>query len=414
MRLASLSQWSIRLVLSVLLASCAPAATPTPAPTAAPATPAAVPAKAQAQPSPTPAAKPTGGAPYRIGAVLSLTGAVAANGIPTRRGIELAVDEINKAGGVQGRPLEVIFEDDQSKPDVAVTATNKLINQDQVIAILGGSFGSTANAMSPVIGRANLVHLTPTGVVLPEQRAMKHVFYFLPNIPDFALGMLDVAKQLDRKRIALLRLTREYGQVGAQTFHDNAAKYGVQIVADEQGNDGDTDFTAQLTKIRGTNPDMLVVWFANPAGAIALKNVRQLGIDAPIIAPLSMATKPLIEIAGPAAENVFVQALVSPDDPAPRQKAFVDAFRAKFSAEPEGLDAVGYDMVKVLAAGLAKLQPGQVDSAQLIQAIEGIRLEGAGSLAEFSAERHEVDRAGLLLLQVKGGKFLRAQLGSSR
>ncbi len=348
--------------------------------------------------------------PYVLGAVLSLSGPVAPNGVPTKEGIEVAVAEINARGGVDGRRIEVLMEDDQSKPDQAVILTNKLITQNRVHMLLGASFGSTSNAIASVVEKHNIVQLAPTAWTKQELRVLPYTFYFLADFESVVDRMLAyMSKDLNVKRIGILRLSREYGQIGSESFQKLKGKYGVEVVSEERGNDGDTDFTPQLTNIRAGKPDLLVSWFANPAGAISIKNARQLGMTIPIIGPVSMATRPMISIGGPAAEGAILQSFIASDDPLPRQKHFVQLFQSKTGKLPEVFETIGYDMVNVAATALGKVGGDRPDPAKLREAVELTRYEGAGSILRYSKSVHEPDPSGIVLVKVQKGKFIRAQ-----
>lgn len=348
---------------------------------------------------------------YVVGAVLSLSGPVAANGVPTRDGMLLAAEEINAAGGISGHRLEIAFEDDQSKADQAVILATKLINQTRVPILVGGSFGSTANAMSAVVDRQKVPLLTPTAWIKEELRLQPYTFFFLPDFFSVVDRMLEfVTRELGAKRVGILRLSREYGQLGSDGFQKHRGKYGVEIVREERGADGDTDFTPQLTNIRAAKPDVLVSWFANPAGAISIKNARQLGLTVPILGPVSMANQPTITLGGPAAEGAILQSLIAPADPLPRQRHFVELFQSKRGKGPEVFEAVGYDLAHAAARALGEAGGGdRPDPTRLRDAVEKLQLDGAGAVLKYSAKSHEPDPASIVFVKVQQGKFVRAQ-----
>lgn len=347
---------------------------------------------------------------YVLGAVLSLSGPVAANGVPTKDGIQVAVEEINGAGGIDGHPIEVLFEDDQSRPDQAVILANKLTTQNRVLMLLGASFGSTTNAIATVAEKQKVPQLSPTAWTKEDLRALPYTFYFLADFVSVVDRMLDViTRELKGKRVGILRLSREYGQIGSEAFHRLKGKYGVDIVREERGNDPDTDFTPQLTNIRAAKPDVLVSWFANPAGAISIKNARQLGLTVPIIGPVSMANRPTITVGGPAAEGVIVQSFIAAADPLPRQRHFVELYQAKRGKLPEIFEALGYDMVRVAAGALKKVGGDRPDPAKLREALETTQHDGAMTILKYSAKVHEPDPSSILFVKVQQGTFVRAQ-----
>jgi branched-chain amino acid transport system substrate-binding protein len=349
-------------------------------------------------------------APYVIGAVLSLSGPVAANGVPTRDGIQLAVEQINAAGGIDGHPVQVLFEDDQSKPDQAVILANKLITQDKVLMLLGASFGSTTNAIAAVVDKLKIPHLSATAWTKADLRLVPQTFYFLVDFETVMDQMLGyIAKDLGVKRIGMLRLTREYGQIASEALAKLKAKHGIEVVKEERGNDPDTDFTPQLTNIRAAKPEAMISWFANPAGAISIKNMRQLGLNVPVLGPVSMATRPMITAGGPAAEGTILQSFIAADDPLPRQKAFVDAFNKKHGKLPEVFESVGFDMAQVGFMALKKVGGDRPDPAKLRDEIERTQYDGVALILRYNAKVHEPDAQSILFTKVQKGRFVRAR-----
>ncbi len=347
--------------------------------------------------------------PYVIGAVLSLSGPVAANGVPTRDGIQLALDQINASGGINGHPVKIIFEDDQSKPDQAVILANKLISQDKISILLGASFGSTANAVASVAEKFKVPQLAATAWTKADLRLVPYTFYFLVDFETVVDQMLTYAtKDLGAKKVGFLRLTREYGQVASESLYKLKDKHGVEVVREEKGNDPDTDFTAQLANIRAAKPDVLISWFANPAGAISVKNARQLGLNIPIIGPVSMATRPMITAGGPAAEGVILQSFIAADDPLPRQKAFVDAFNKKYGKLPEVFESVGFDMSQVAFSALAKAGGDTPDPQKLRNEIERTSYDGVALIIRYNLNVHEPDAKSILFTKLQKGRFVRA------
>jgi branched-chain amino acid transport system substrate-binding protein len=218
-----------------------------------------------------------------------------------------------------------------------------------------------------------------------------------------------ITRDLGLKRVAMLRLTREYGQVASDAMQRFKGQYGVELVREEKGNDPDTDFTPQLTNIRAAAPEVIISWFANPAGAISVRNARQLGIKAPIIGPVSMATRPLLTAGGPAAEGTVVQSFIAPEDPLPRQKAFVEAFQQRYHKLPEVFESVGYDMAQTAFAALRKVGGDHPEPAQLRNAIETTQYDGAGLVLRFSPTVHEPDAKSIVFTKVQKGRFVRAR-----
>jgi branched-chain amino acid transport system substrate-binding protein len=346
--------------------------------------------------------------PIRVGVIFSLSGPVAPLGQFGKAGLDLAQEEVKAAGGVNGHPLELIVVNDESKPAQAVNLGLRLVNRDNAVALIGGSFGSTAQALGAFAEKEKVPLVTPTGLVFDEQRQWKYTFFTLPNFNEVAKSMLAWAQKKGVKRVGLLRLSREYGQIGSRYLHDNAARYGVQIVAEEQGTDDGRDFTPQLSRLRDAKPDGLVVWFANPAGATVIKNMRQLGMNVPVVAPLSMANRALVKSGGADVEGVVLEAQIAGGEPTQRSKAFVASYIKKYNEEPGTLEAVGYDMVKMVAAALAKTPPPYTRD-KIRDALVGLNYAGAGTVVSYGPGNNEPSPETIVLVEVRNGQFVLAR-----
>jgi branched-chain amino acid transport system substrate-binding protein len=235
----------------------------------------------------------------------------------------------------------------------------RVIADPNVLAMVGGNFGSTQFALSALAEKNKIPLSTPTGIVTQEQRSWKYTFFTLVESNDTAKAMLAYAKSCGYKRVAIMRLAREYGELGSKFLRQNAAEYGIDIVAEERGADSDRDFTAQLSKLRDARPDLIVVWFANPGGSLLLKNAKQIGLTTPLIAPPSMDSAATVKLAGDSAEGLVLAAQIAGGEVLPRQQRFAKEYAAAYPAtpEPNSFEAAGYDAVKVVALALRKVEP---------------------------------------------------------
>lgn len=322
-------------------------------------------------------------------------------------GIDLAVEKINGEGGVNGHTLELEFLDDQSDQTLASSLGERLVAQD-VTVLLGASFGSTISALGVLAQREEIPIITPTVWVVEEQQQWDHVYWTLANFDNVARAMLGYAEDNGLSRIGLLRLSREYGVIGSEKLHEHAADFGVEIVAEEEGADADSDFTSQLTNIGNANPDGVFVWFANPAGANVLLNMQQLGMDLPTVSPLSMAGDALIEVAGGAADGAVVQAQLAGSDPLPRQEEFVQLYEGEFGETPQTFEAVGWDMVHLLAEALKSVEDVN-DRQSVKEALDGVSFEGAAAIYNYSQPPFEPDAESIVVTTVRDGEFVRAE-----
>lgn len=348
--------------------------------------------------------------PIVIGSVLDLTGPVGPLGEYAKRGIDIALAEVNAAGGVKGRPLKIESLNSESRPDLASSLGIRLAGQSNVVAMIGGSFGAAQLALSAVADKQQIPLVTPTGVVNQSQRNAKYTFFTLVSFDDAAKMMLDYAKRHNLKKLGLIRLEREYGELGSKFLNEFAPQYGVQVVAEERGADGDRDFTAQLTKIRGANPDFMIVWFANPGGSLVLKNMRQLAMKLPMLAPISMDSAATVKLAGSAAEGLILTSQIAGSEVLPRQKKFADAYAKAYAAtpNPNTFEAIGYDLVKIVVAALEK--SGEPYTREKIRAaLNTLNYEGAGTIVKYTSEKHDPITDTIVLTKISNGKFVLAK-----
>jgi branched-chain amino acid transport system substrate-binding protein len=345
--------------------------------------------------------------PIYIGSVMDLTGPVATLGQYAKRGADVAVAQVNAAGGINGRPIELVSMNSESKPDLAASLGVRLASRSDIPVIIGGNFGSTAYALSALAERQKVPYVTPTGVVLDEQRDWKHCFFTLVDFEDIAKVMLGYARDKGYKRIGLMRLEREYGELGSKFLHQHAADFGIEIVAEERGADADRDFTVQLSKIRDANPDFIVLWFANPGGSLVLRNARQLGIETPMIAPVSMDSIATVTTAGEAAEGLILAAQIAGGEALDRQKAFIDGYAAAHpdTPEPNSFEAVGYDVVMIVVEALRKIEEPYTREA-LREALSTLEYDGAGTVVRYGERKNDPTPETIVLTRIENGKFV--------
>src|SRR5690606_21450070 len=236
------------------------------------------------------------GEPYRIGAVLSITGGAATLGAPERDALQLLQDQVNEQGGILGpdglrHPVEVIIYDDQSDESQAVLAVTRLIESDQVPAIICCSQSGTSLAAVDVVTRNEVPMISLASSETITQPVEERYWAFKP-----AWDNLQVSERLmlyfQREgitRIGLLSVSTEYGDSGRNALHELADDYGVSIVVDERFNPGTTDVTTHLNRVRTSDAEAVVVYALVPESVVAMKNYRDLGMDIPIVFTNSVA-----------------------------------------------------------------------------------------------------------------------------
>ena len=293
--------------------------------------------------------------PIRVGQVASLTGKEAVFGQSSNKGTTLAIEELNAAGGVLGRPIQLITEDNRSVQGESATAARKLISRDKVVAILGEVASGRSMEIAPVAQRARIPMITPSSTNPKVTEMGDYVFRVCFIDPfqgqvlsKFALGTLNV------KRVAVLTDAAAPYSVGLAAEFVKAFQAGGGTIAIErryQG--GDKDFRAQLTAIRGSNPQAVFIpGYYTDVGLIA-KQARQMGLRVPLFGGDGWEAPELISIGGAAVEGCYYSTHFSPGSTAPEVKAFVEKFRARWNGEdPDAMAALGYDSAKMLARAI--------------------------------------------------------------
>jgi branched-chain amino acid transport system substrate-binding protein len=293
-----------------------------------------------------------------IGEYGSLTGDTATFGISTKNGIELYMDNVNAGGGIGGVRVRVIVEDDQSKPEEAATAVNKLIEQDGVIAILGEVASSRSIAAAPICQQAGVPMISPSSTN-PKVTELGDYISRVCFIDPFQGQM--IAKfgraTLGHTKAAVFRDIKNDYSVGLANFFSEAYQaLGGTIVADEAYAAGDQDFKAQLTVIKSKRPQFLMVpGYYTEVGLIA-RQAKELGLNVPLLGGDGWVSDRLLEIAQDALNGSYFVNHYWEQDPNPAIQKFVKEYRARYNASPDGLAALGYDAAGVLTGALERLR----------------------------------------------------------
>lgn len=400
------------IVLPALILFACVQATPTPVvPTAGPTAAIVPPTDAPAAPT----AEPEPKEPYRIGAVLSVTGFAAPAGDNERKGVLLAVDQINAAGGIDGHPVELLLEDDESDPTKAVAAMLKLTGEGNVAAILGPSFSSAAMASLDAIRNGGVPVLAMVGAAQVTQAGIPNIFRVAPTDAITVRVILDyLANQLKVKKLGILHLSDAYSTGGAEAFRTLAPNYGMEVVARESGQPSDTDYTTQLINLMGSDAEALLIWFAGPNGAAAAKNATQLGISVPLIFPSSI-NRSFLEAAGESAEGIVfagskfsVAAQLPEGDPQYEAiQKFTQVYQAAYNAPPDMFGGFGWDAAYITFEALARA--GSADPSAVFAALEETGHVGVTGKYYWTPADHDgLSPDSMTLITVEGGAFVLA------
>jgi branched-chain amino acid transport system substrate-binding protein len=243
--------------------------------------------------------------PIKVGSVLSVTGPAAFLGDPELKSLQMYVDELNKKGGLLGRPLQLVHYDDGSDANKANAFAKRLIEDDKVDFIVGGTTTGSTMSMVPLIEKAGLPFMSLAGAVVVVEPVKKWVFKASTTDRIAAERVLTDMKKRGMTKIALLSDTAGFGQSGKAQTESVVAKYGITLVANETYGPKDTDASPQLTKIRNTpGVEAIFVFGFGQGPAIVTKNIKQLGIELPVYHAHGVGSDEFIKLAGPAAEGV--------------------------------------------------------------------------------------------------------------
>jgi branched-chain amino acid transport system substrate-binding protein len=343
--------------------------------------------------------------PIKVGVYADLTGQTSSFGQSTKNGIQMAADEINKAGGLNGRQVQLVIEDDQGLPAQAATVVTKLINQDKVHAVLGEVASSNSLAAAPKAQEAKIPMITPSSTNPKVTQVGDYIFRvcFIDPFQGEVMAKF-AANTLKAKTAAVLTdVNSDYSRGLDQFFTDNFTKLGGKIVEKQSYTQTDQDFSGQLTAIRSANPDVIYLpGYYGQVGVIA-KQSRQLGIKAPLLGGDGWDAPQLFQLGGDALNGDFFSNHYSYEDPRPEVKAFVDAYRARFNAIPDAIAALAYDAMKVLADSIKRAN--STEGQKLRDAIAQTKnFAGVTGTISINQERNAVKPATVFELQ--SGKYV--------
>ncbi len=354
--------------------------------------------------------------PYKIGGIFSVTGRASFLGDPEKRSMEMAVAAINEAGGIDGHPLEAVIYDTEADPTKAVMAVTKLINKDQVIAIIGPSTTPATLAVIPVVERAQIPLISCAAGNKITQPVKPWVFKTAQSDVLAVAAIYDHMKNHGIRKIGILTVANAFGESGKVQLEEQADAFGLTVAKAESFGAKDTDMTAQLTKIRAEKPDAVVCWGTNPGPAVVTKNVEQLGMTAALYQSHGVASPKFIELAGKAAEGVLlptgkilVADLLPADDP---QKAvlldYIQKYESTFNLPVSGFGGYAYDGVKILERAL-KGSGG--DKEKIRKALENLTgYVGISGAFNFSATEHNgLDASAFVMVEIENGTWKLAE-----
>jgi branched-chain amino acid transport system substrate-binding protein len=353
---------------------------------------------------------------YKIGAIYSKTGPGSPLGEPEWNATELLEKQINDNGGIDGVPVEIILADDESTPEKAMEEMNRLINDEEVIAMLGSTTSGASLAMKglamdlevPMISAGAAV-----GIISPVEES-KWVFKTPHSDAHAAERIFMYLQEKGMKNVAILADSNAFGASGVEQLEALKDQYGMKIVANESYNTEDSEMKTQLTKINSSGADALIVWGTNPGPAVIAKNMKELDMDMPYIGSHGIANKSFIDLAGDAAEGVviptgkllFPTQIEESDAQYEVISDFYDSYTKEYDAEPTNFGSYGYDNVMLLVEAI---ESGATDRESIRDYLENDIKDfvGATGVFNFSSDDHNGLKAdSMVLAKVENGKWV--------
>jgi branched-chain amino acid transport system substrate-binding protein len=350
----------------------------------------------------------------KVGSVLRLS-IGAEHGIPSKRGVLMAVEEVNQAGGINGMKVEAVVEDEKDSPTTGVNAVQKLINVDKVIAMVGPMTSGAASAAAKTAEEAKVVMVTPTATTPKLSGIGQYVYRGCSRIDTQSQVMTQyIAEKLKPKTVAILFSNEPYGKGCAEAFGKDFAKVGIQVVATESFNRGSRDFKSELTKIKEKNPDILFIPGYTPETAPAAAQARQLGMNQKIIGVYGDMDPVYAQLAGAAAEGHLINGEYDEDYDTPKNKKFREAYYAKAKEAKEPVNimfaALCYDSASLILEGIKKNGPTSEGVKKFLDTVKDF--DGVTGKLSFD-DKHDVVRSGskggVYLFEIKNGKYVKVQ-----
>ncbi len=351
----------------------------------------------------------TGGDKVRIGVFMSLTGDTANFGISSVNGIKMAAEEVNAAGGINGKQIELLVQDDRSDASEAATIVTKFVTQDQVHAILGEVASSRSIAAAPIAQNAKIPMLTPSSTNPEVTRKGNYIFRscFIDPVQGAAIAQF-AAKTLGAKRGALMVDRKQDYSTGLEkVINEVFTKLGGQIVVTQSYASGDQDFNAQITDIKGANPDVIFVpGYYGDVGLFA-KQARDKGVTVPLVGGDGWDSPSLYQIGGAALHGSYFSNHYSPDDTDPIVQKFVSDYKAKYGSVPDALAATAYDAARIMFDAIKRAN--SLDGAAIRDALAATKeFPGVTGKVTFNENRDAVKPIVMVKIE-NGGKFVVAE-----
>jgi branched-chain amino acid transport system substrate-binding protein len=356
---------------------------------------------------------------YKIGAIFSTTGPASSLGIPEKNTIEMLVNEINAAGGIKGKKIEVVIYDDASDETNARNKASKLINDDKVSVIIGPTVSGASLAIIDTVQNAKIPLVSCAASVKIVEPVADRKFVFKTAQSDVLVGMriVEYLKAKKLMKVAIITAKTPFGASGKEQLEKLLPAAGIEIVAKEEFNEKDLDVNVQLTKIKGANPQAIVCWSISPGGATVTRNMKQdLKMDIPLVMSHGVSNKEYINLAGESANGVVfptgklpaTNELLKSDPQKVTLTKYVNDYKAKYGSEPSTFGGHAYDAFKLVVTAMKKVGN---DPAKIRDEIEKTKkFIGISGVFNFSPTDHNGLASNcLVMIKIVDGKWALAK-----
>lgn len=362
---------------------------------------------------PAPAAEP-----IRIGGLFASSGPAAFLGVAEDRAFRMLIEEMNKAGGIAGHPIESVIYDTEGNSTTATQQFRRLVESDKVHVVVGPSTTGESLAIKPIANELKTPIITLAGAEIVTSPTTPFVFKTPPTDRLVIQHIYGYLKAKGLMSIGFISSADGFGQAGAKIAVEEAPSFGIKLAAKEEFGPRDTDMTAQVLRIKQSGANAMVIYSVNPGPTIILRNAKAAGFAKPIINSNGAASPQLIQQAGPAAEGTMVATMrllapwvVEKNDPMYAVvNKLADAYKARYGEAPPTFAAHPYDALLIIEQAVKKMS-GPLNREGLAKAIETVEVVGANGVYRFSPDKHnglDESSKSLLTVAIKGGNWVLA------
>jgi len=355
---------------------------------------------------------PAAKAPYKVGAIFSVTGPASFLGDPEKKTAEMVVEKINAQGGIDGHPVELIVYDTTGEETTTVMHMRKLVDKDQVLAVAGPSNSGPTLAIVNIAEESQVPLVSCAASVLISTPVKKWVFQ-TPQTDVMAVEkIVEHLKKMNFTKVGIISVSNGYGKSGKAALEQILPQNGIEIVANEVYNPKPADVKAQIQNLEAAKPQAIICWDTNPGPATLARNIQEMGLKTPLIMSHGVASKKFIELAGSAAEGVVLPAgkllvaeqLPDTDPQKPLLVEYTQEYEARFNEPVSTFGGHGWDAVQQILLALKEAGP---DRAKIRDALEAqTQFKGIGGVFNRSPEDHNgLNKDAFVLVEIRDGTW---------